>query len=413
MNSRVKFLVVAASTCLGVFVLLGAMLGKSDSTTDGAYRQLGVYTEVLSHIKSDYVEEPDLKSVTLGAVNGLLEAVDPFASYLNADQYKDYQRDKDRYRGSVGLVLSKKYGYLNVVTAVPGSPAAKAGMKTLDILESIKGISTRDMPLAYADLLLQGEPGSTVEITLAATRRPDPQKVTLTRAAVPDPPLTSKMLPNSIGYIRPETLTAAKVGAIAGAVADLRRQGADRLILDLRQSAIGDPEDGIALANFFLDKGSLGYLQGQRFPRRDFNADATKDIWRAPLVVIADRGTAGAAEVAAGALLDDKRAEVVGERTYGNAAVRHAINMEDGGALILSVAKYYSPGGKALQDNGVTPSVPVAEAEPVPEVDEEGVTVSPEVPEAKPGEDLLLKKAIELLTGGSAKAAAAGAGAKP
>jgi len=405
MSSRFKFLFLTMSTGLVILLLLGVMMGKSTSP-DGAYRQLAVYTEVLNRIKTDYVEEPDLKSVTLGALNGLLESIDPFASFLNADQYKEYLKDKGRLRGSVGIILSKKYGYLNVVSAVPVSPAAKV-MKTLDILESIKGISTRDMPLAYADLLLQGEPGTTVEITLAATRRPDPQKITLTRAVVSDPPLESKTLPNSVGYIRPETLTPAKVTQISSVLAELRRQGADKLVLDLRQCAIGEPEDGIALANLFLDKGEIAYVKGQKYPRKDFNADATKDVWRLPVVVITNRGTAGASEVAAAALLDDKRAEVVGEKTYGNASIRRAINMEDGGALILAVAKYYSPDGKAIQDTGVTPSVPVAEAEPAPEVDEEGVPVRPQTPEAKPQEDLLLKKAIEVLTTGNAKAAAA------
>ena len=405
MSSRFKFLFLTVSTGLVILLLLGVMMGKSTSS-DGAYRQLAVYTEVLNRIKTDYVEEPDLKSVTLGALNGLLESIDPFASFLNADQYKEYLKDKGRLRGSVGIILSKKYGYLNVVSAVPGSPAAKV-MKTLDILESIKGISTRDMPLAYADLLLQGEPGTTVEITLAATRRPDPQKITLTRAVIPDPPLESKTLPDSVGYIRPETLTPAKVTQVASVLAELRRQGADKLVLDLRQCAIGEPEDGIALANLFLDKGEIAYAKGQKYPRKDFNADASKDVWRLPVVVITNRGTAGASEVAAAALLDDKRAEVVGEKTYGNASIRRAINMEDGGALILAVAKYYSPDGKAIQDTGVTPSVPVAEAEPAPEVDEEGMPVRPQTPEAKPQEDLLLKKAIEVLTTGNTKAAAA------
>lgn len=410
MSRKLKLFVVTTSTCLVILLLLGVMMGKSASPDGAAYRQLAVYTEVLSRIKSDYVEEPDLKSVTLGALNGLLESIDPFASFLNADQYKEYLKDKDRYRGNVGLVLSKKYNYLNVVSTVPGSPAAKAGMKTLDILESIKGISTRDMPLAYAELLLEGEPGSDVEITVAPTRRPDPQKINLTRAAVSDPPLTSKMLPDSIGYIRPETLTASKVAQVASAIRDLQGHGAGKLVLDLRQSAIGDPEDGVALANIFLDKGAaIGSLKGQKFPSKAFASDGTKQIWHAPVVVITNRGTAGAAEVAAAALLDDKRAEVVGEKTYGNAAVRRAITMDDGGALILSVAKYYSPAGKAIQDTGVVPSVPVAEAEPAPEVDEEGVPITPPVAEAKPNEDLLLKKAVEVLTNGKPKAAAASA----
>src|SRR3954452_18593685 len=166
MNSRVKFFVVFASTSLAALLLVGAVIGKSASP-DGPYHHLAVYTEVLSRIKSEYVEEPDMKSVTLGALNGMLEAIDPFASYLNADQYKEYQKSKDLKRADVGPLLSKKYGYLGevgVIGAVAGSPAAKAGLAAGDMIETIGGVATRDMPLAFATMLLRGEPGSVVEL---------------------------------------------------------------------------------------------------------------------------------------------------------------------------------------------------------------------------------------------------------
>src|SRR2546429_5847099 len=142
MNTRAKFLVVISSTFLVLLLLLGTVLGKG-TTPDSPYRHLTVYTEVVSRIKSEYVEEPDMKSVTLGALNGLLESIDPFASYLNADQYREYQKNKDVKRADVGLILSKKSGYVGVVGVIPNSPAAKAGLSTFDMIESIKGIATR------------------------------------------------------------------------------------------------------------------------------------------------------------------------------------------------------------------------------------------------------------------------------
>jgi len=397
MNSRMKFLVVTGSTCLVLVLLLGNVLGKS-STPNGSYPQIGVYTEVLSRIKSEYVEEPDMKSVTLGALNGLLESIDPFASYLNADQYRDYLKNKDAKKAGVGLVLSKRFGYVGVVDAVPGSPAAKAGLGTQDMIETIKGIATRDMPLAYAYLLLEGEPGSAVDLTVVRMRRPEPQKMKLVRANIVYPPVTSRMMPNQIGYIRPDTLDAAKVKEVAGVLQKLQKDGAQKLVLDLRNCAVGEPEVGVGLANLFLTSGTITYLQGQRVPRKDFAAEPGQAITKLPVVVITNRGTAGAAEVAAAALLDNKRAQVVGERTYGDASMRRAITMEDGGAIILSVAKYYSPAGKAIQDTGVTPSTPVAEPEAQVELDENGEPIGPE-PEVqrKPEDDLLLKKAVELL----------------
>lgn len=404
MSRRIKFFVASTSTCLVFVLLLGAMRGKSASPED-TYRHLAVYTEVLSRIKSDYVEEPDMKSVTLGAVNGLLEAIDPYASYMNADQYKQWLKSKDQHKGDVGVILSKKFGYVGIVDAIPGSPAAKAGLSTTDVLETINGVATRDMPLAYAELLLEGDPGTSVEVGVLRFRKPEPQKLTLTRAVVQYPAVTAKMMPDQVGVIQASSLEGAHVKDIAAKVEDLQKQGAKRLVLDLRHCATGGPEQGTKLANLFLDKGLITYVEGQKVPRQDVGADAKEDISRLPLAVIVNRGTAGGAEVAAAALLDDKRAEVVGERTYGNAAVRKTITMDDGSAVILSVAKYYSPSGKAIQDTGVTPSVAVQEVEPVA-LDDDGNPLTTE-PQPQSNEDLLLKKAIEVVTKGKGSDVAA------
>jgi carboxyl-terminal processing protease len=393
MYKRLKIIVVAVSLCLVALVVTGAALEKK-AAREAPYRQLAVYTEVLSRIKSDYVEEPNLANVTLGAVNGLLESIDPFASYLSAKQYQEYLKYRDRPRAGVGLTLSKKYGYLGVVSALAGSPAAQAGLTTGDMLEAINGVSTRDMPLAYADLLLGGEPGSTVEISVLTVRQPEPKKLTLTRARVSYPPVTHRLLEGQIGYIRAESLLPGGAAQVASALSDLGKQNPRGIVLDLRRCSTGKPEDGLAVANLFVDKGLLGYLQGQRVPRQDFEADPAKTVCRLPLVVIANRGTASGAEIAAAALLERKRADVVGERTYGDAALRRAVTLEDGSAIILAVAKYYGPNGKAIQDTGVTPTVMLVESEPAAEAEEEG---PPEPPAARPGEDKLLDKALEVL----------------
>ncbi|SRR5581483_6194626 len=405
MNSRPKYLVVTSSTLLVILLLIGSLLSGKSTAPEGAYRQLAVYTEVLHRIKSEYVEEPDLKSVTLGALNGLLESIDPFASYLNAEQYKDYLKNKDLRRAGVGLILSKKFGYVGVVGTVPGSPAAKAGLTTGDMLETIQGVATRDMPLAYAQLLLNGDAGSSIELTVVRVRRPEPQAIKLVRANFPDPPVAARMLANQVGYIAPETLPSSRSKLVAAAIENLQKQGAQKLVLDLRNCALGEPQEGIALANLFLSNGTITYLKGQKVPRQDFNAETGKAVTTLPVVVITNRGTADAAEIAAAALLDNKRAQVVGERTYGDASLRKAITMEDGGAIILSVAKYYSPSGKPIQDAGVTPTVVMAEPETQVDVDENGEPLpeAPEPQQRKTEEDPLLKKAIEIL-GGNATA---------
>ena len=400
MHSRLKFVVLSTSTCLLVLLLVGAHIGRSAPAKGDAYRHMTVFSEVLTRIKSDYVEEPDLKSVTLGAVNGLLESIDPFASYLNADQYKQYMRDKDALKGDVGMVLAKRFGYVAVVSTLPDAPAARLGISSGDLIESIKGIATRDMPLAYAELLLKGQPGTAVEISLLHLPDPEPQTVTLTRAPILIPPVTGRMLADQIGYIRPETLGAGKAAEIGSAVRNLEKQGAKGLILDLRQCATGMPEEGIAVANLFVDRGLLTYVTGQRVPRQEFRADAAKSVTRLPLVIATNGGTADGAEIAAAALLENKRAEVVGGRTFGDAAIRRAVTLDDGGALILSVAKYYSPQGKSIQDNGVTPSVPYIESEPGDEDEDQAPRPLAPKPQVKPEDDGLLKKAVEVLTKG-------------
>ena len=403
MSSRLKYIVVSTSTCLTLLLLIGSVLGQGASSDD-TYKHIGVFTDVVSRIKSEYVEEPDMKSVTLGALTGMLEAIDPFASYLNADQYKDYQKNRDTRRADVGLILSKKFGYVGVVGVAPGSPAAKAGFTTGDMIESIQNVATRDMPLAYADLLLKGDSGSTVELSVVRVQHPEPSSVKLTRANLTLPPVEDQMLAGQTAYLKPGALTATKVKETEAAIQRAQKQGAQKLIIDLRNTAMGEPEDGIAFANLFLSKGRITYLQGQRVARQNFEADPAKAITTLPVVVLTNRGTADAAEIAASALADNRRAELVGERTYGDASQRRAITMEDGPAIILSVAKYYSADGKAIQDNAVTPKNQVVQAEQQVDLDDNGEPL-PEnpkeqqqpAPQKKLDEDPMVKKALEIL----------------
>jgi carboxyl-terminal processing protease len=396
MNSNLRWTIIGSSTCIVVLLLLGARSGGAVAHDD-VYGHLKVYTEVLERIKLEYVEEPDMKSVTLGAINGLLESVDPFASYLNADQYRQYEKGVDTGKAGVGLVLAKRYGYVAVVDAIPGSPADKANIITGDLIESINNVATRDMPLAYAEELLRGDAGSTINITVLRLKNPEPEKIALTRAVVVLPAVIAKMMPNDVGYLHLESLAGNRVEEAKTKLADLKKQGAKYIVLDLRHCSTGDQEKGIPLANLFLDKGEITYLEGQKTAKQDFTAKAEDDVWQGPLVVITDRATAGGSEIAAAALLDDKRAQVLGERSYGDASLRKTIQMDDGGAVILSVAKYYSPSGKAIQDGGITPSVPLAENDNTPDLDQDGNPLPGAPP--KPTEDNLLKQSIELVTG--------------
>ena len=402
MSSRTKYIIVSTSTCLTALLLIGSAMGRGSGTQqDDTYKHLTVFTDVVGYIKTQYVEEPDMKSVTMGALNGMLESIDPFASYLNSDQYKEYLKYKDVKRADVGLILAKKPGYIGVVGTVPNSPAAKAGLGSYDMIESIKGIATRDMPLAYANMLLQGESNTTVEVSVVRYRRPEPQTVKLTRAPLSLPAVDSKMLPGQVGYINIDALSPAAVKETAAAVQKLQKAGAQKFVVDARGCSVGAPEDGIALANLFMKTGRITYLKGQKVPEQDFNADPSKAVTDLPVAFLTNRATADAAEIAASALQDSKRAQVVGERTYGDAAMRKAITMDDGGAIILSVAKYYASNGKAIQDTGVLPATQVSEPDVQVDYDENGEPI-PEAQDAqqqpkKTEEDPIVKKALEVL----------------
>lgn len=409
MNRKLQFIITVFSLCLVGVLLLGAV-NKSSSSPEDTYRHIGVFTEVLSKIKSEYVEEPDMKNVTLGALNGLLESLDPYASYLSADQYKQYQKAKAEAKGWTGLILAKRFGYIAVVDSVPGSPADKAGLSTGDMIETIQGVNTRDMPLAYAEMMLLGEPGTSIELGVLRFRNPEPSKMAIVRGPIQWPAVVAKMLPDGVGLVQVSTLEANRLAEAAAAVQSLEKQGAKKLILDLRNCATGTPETGVALANLFVSSGRLASSVGQKVAMQTYEADPAKAVTNLPLTVATNRGTAGAAEIATAALYDAKRAEIVGERTYGDAAIRKPVMLDDGAAVILSVAKFYNLGGKALQETGVTPSVPVADLEPQELTDEDPPADAPKKEEKpKSNEDLILKKAVEISTKGLTPAEATAA----
>lgn len=406
MSKQVKAGILAFSSVLVLLVMAGG-LGVRASSNEGAYRQLGVYSEVLSRIRSEYVEEPNVPQVTDGALHGLLESLDANSSYLSPEEYREYKSRREG-RAGVGATISKRFGYAAVVSVLPGGPAEKAGMTGGDIIEAIEGRTTREMSLAEVRTLMLGQQGSNINLSIVRPPRAAPQKVTVTRDAVAVPPVAEKMLENGIGYLKVDALTKGKAAEIAARIKALQHSGARKLILDLRDDSDGDTAEGVALANLFLNHGTITYLQGQKHPRETFSADPQKAVTTLPLVVLVNRGTAGPAEIAAAAILENARGDVVGDKTFGLNSVQKLIEIPDGSALILTVAKYYSPSGKAIQDTSVTPNVQVADAVEDTGIseDEDEDTGPPEElkkPEA-PAEDKQLKRAIELLKSKEQKA---------
>jgi carboxyl-terminal processing protease len=398
MSTKIKTAILVVSAGVLLFSFAGG-IGGVRASNDGAYRQMEVYSEVLSRVRSEYVEEPNLPAVTDGALHGLLESLDSNSSYLNTEQYRDYKAHNTHAKGEVGATISKRFGYASVVSVIPGGPADKAGLQDTDILEAIEGKSTREMSLAQIRSLLAGEPGSNVNLSVVRARRAEPQKVVVTRDVVALPPVKDKMLEDGVAQIRVDVLNKGKSQEIAGKIKNLQKSGAKKLILDLRDCSQGEEAEGIATANLFLNHGTITYLQGQKYPREAFNAEPSKAVTTLPLVVLVNKGTAGPAEIVAAAVLENARGDVVGDKTFGDGSVQKLIELPDGSALILSIAKYYTPQGKAIQDTAVTPNVVVADVNDDVAVPDEDENTAPSDIEKKavPERDEQLDKAIEVL----------------
>ncbi|MGH9669622.1 MAG: S41 family peptidase, partial [Terriglobales bacterium] len=322
------------------------------------------------------------------------------------EEYREYKNRREG-RAGIGATISKRFGYAAVVSVLPGGPADKAGITGGDIIEALEGRSTREMSLAEVRTLVLGQPGSNLNLSIVRPPRAAPQKVTVTRDAVTVPPVTEKMLENGIGYLKVDALTKGKAAEIGARIKALQHAGAHKLILDLRNDSDGDSAEGVALANLFLSHGTITYLQGQKHPRETFSADPQKVVTNLPLAVLVNRGTAGPAEITAAAILENARGDVVGDKTFGVGSVQKLIEIPDGSALILTVAKYYSPSGKAIQDTSVTPNIQVADAaddSALPDEDEDNAPPEELKKPAPPKEDEPLKRAIELLKNKEQKA---------
>ncbi|HZP00163.1 MAG TPA: S41 family peptidase [Terriglobia bacterium] len=394
MTNRIRFSLITVSSFLLAYIVLGGLLGRSDSSSEKAYRDLGVYSEVLTRIKQDYVTEPNLKKVTDGAIRGLIEALDPYSTYLSPQEYQDYLAHPDPGPATVGLFVSKRMGFATVVSVLPGGPAEKAGVKPGDLIDRIENTGTRELSVVQIQRLLAGAPESTVTLAVVREAPDKPQKITITRAILTYPPPVAKLVDDGTGYIRVATFNKGKAGEIGAKLKELTSEGASKIVLDLRNCAGGEVEEAENTVDLFMDKGLITYVQGQRYPREDVNAKPVGALCRLPLAVLINQSTAGPAEIVASALLGNKRAEVVGTRSFGVGVVQKMIQVGDGSALLLSVAKYYGPDGKAIHDNGVTPSV-VQAAGTDENADDQGETEEPEHFGGK--DDQQLQKAIEVL----------------
>ena len=357
---------------LGITYVMGELgwIGvHAGDDQDAAYKQMRVYAEVLRKIQNYYVTPPDIPAVTTGALHGLLDSLDPDSSYLTPAEYKIYKDRPATDNAQVGLTISKRFGYATVVNVLPGSPADQDHLRDGDVIDLIDGQSTHDLPLAIVRFMLTGKPGTTVTISVVRPFKPDPDTITLTRGVLANSAAGRAVLRernHSLSQAR--RFDPARVDDIAARIKAAGK--GHKILLDLRDTTGDDPSQGLRLANFFIKQGTLATLEGQKYPLHTFSADPSLFLTDAPVAVLVNRGTYGAPELAAAAIEDLKRGDIVGEHTFGEGTVQKTIDLPDGAGLMLTVAKYEDPDGKKIEDVAVTPNVVVAspqdDGEPLP-----------------------------------------------
>jgi carboxyl-terminal processing protease len=409
MNRTARIGVLIVSIVIFCYAGLGHVLGRTQD--DKAYKSLTVYSEVLQKIQQDYVDEPNLHLVTTGSLHGLLESLDPQSSYLTPREYTEYkQKIASSTAGDVGLTLSKRFGYIIVVSVLPDSPGDKAGIHSGDIFESVAGFTTRDMSVGQAMNFLHGQAGTAVKVGVIRRGKADPDELDLVREKLAAAKIVSEKVDPDVLALRLTSLEPGRADEVRNRLLDAQKQGIHKVVLDLRECGRGDVSEAISIARLFIANGTLATLKGQTVTTQVFSADASKAVWKEPVSILIDPTTSGAAEVLASAMVNNHRGDVVGERTFGLASEQKLITLDDGAALFLTVANYYNADGHSILEEGVQPSEVVRAAEDDGDTgdDDNGAADAqkePAQPRPLSPEDPIFHKALELLKTPQKKAA--------
>lgn len=422
MSFRSKFALVVLSASLALYTVVGGWISTRAQQQNDPGAQLRIFENVLQHIQNDYVDEPNMDKVRAGALRGLAYGLDPYSTYLTPEQVRNFRSDANKNWVGIGAELSQLSSYLYVIAPIKGAPADQAGVRAGDVIEYIDGKATRDISLYDAEQLLRGAPGTEVKLRIlrAGARA---STITVKRGSFKAPAAEARMeATGKIGILRINSLAEGEAADVRARLQELLRQGAQKIVLDMRSVAGGSIKEGVAVANLFIKDGTLAVTIGRDSKVLDtFNADASAAIFNGPVVALIDTGTADAAEVVAAALLERKRGDVVGEKSFGAGAEQKLFTLRDGDGLLLTTIKWASASGNPFlgedrAHSGITPSVEVKRPELAEAIDPEDLTgndddainktnqqadkreITPGPVTPKPAaEDLQLKKALELL----------------
>ena len=411
MSLKKKFTIISLSAALAIYTIAGAWLAtRAQQPANDPGAQQRIFESVLQHIQNDYVDEPNMEKVRAGALRGLAYGLDPYSTYLTPEQVNDFRADKKSSQVGIGAELSQYASYLYVVAPIKGSPADQAGVRAGDVIEYIDNKATRDISLYDARQLLNGAPGTEVKLRiLRANARP--MTVAVKRGTFRAPASEARLEAAKIGILRINSLDSGEAADAKARLQDLIKQGAQKIIVDLRSVAGGEIQEGVTVANYFIPSGPLARTIGrEQKVLKAFEADPKVALFNGPTVVLIDTGTAGAAEVVASAFVERKRGDVVGERSFGAGAEQELFTLRDGDGLLLTTVKWASGSGKPFlgedrAHSGVAPTVEVKRPEApdnldvddLPSTEEAKPSASPEPIQKPEPEDLQLKKAIELL----------------
>jgi carboxyl-terminal processing protease len=420
MSLKSKFTLIVLSATLAVYTIAGAWLAtRAQQPANDPGAQQKIFESVLQHIQNDYVDEPNMEKVRAGALRGLAYGLDPYSTYLTPEQVKGYRAGNKNEQLGIGAELSQVASFLYVVAPVKGAPADQAGVRAGDIIEYIDGKATRDISLYDARQLLNGPSGTEVKLRILRTNS-RPLTLTVKRGSFRAPAAEARMEAGRIGILRINSLDSGEAADARARLQDLLKQGAQKIVLDLRSVAGGEIQEGATVANFFIREGTIAKTIGrEQKVLKTFEAEPKGVIFNGPVVALIDTGTAGAAEVIASAFLEQKRGDVVGEKSFGAGAEQELFTLRDGDGLLLTTVKWASANGKPFlgedrTHSGIAPSVEVKRPENADSGDVEDLAgneeeTKPNQPTIKPGtpsqpvtpqpqpDDTQMKKALELL----------------
>ncbi|HEY3039079.1 MAG TPA: S41 family peptidase [Pyrinomonadaceae bacterium] len=422
MSFRTKFALILASATLALYTVVGGWIStRAQQPSNDPNAQLRIFESVLQHIQSDYVDEPNMEKVRAGALRGLAYGLDPYSTYLTPEQVREFGQDAKSNQAGIGAELSQVASYLYVIAPMKGSPADQAGVRAGDIIEYIDGKATRDISLYDAKQLLNGAAGSEVKLRIIRANA-RPLTLTVKRGTFRAPAAEARMETGRIGVLRVNSFAQGEGADARTRVQDLIRQGAQKMVVDIRGTAGGSIDEAVAVANLFIKDGMIAQTSGREGKTlKTFSADPKATIFSGPVVALIDSGTAGAAEVVASALLERNRGQVVGEKSFGAGAEQQLFTLRGGDGLLLTTVKWASASGKPFlgedrSHSGVSPSVEVKRPELADAIDPEDLTGNDDDQTTKPGqptdkppvtvepntpkpsvEDIQMKKALELL----------------